>query len=129
MHSQLSETLINNQDPNENDSEDTETKKTSTIPTFMMQILPDNYITGGINALNSKQREIFNVFYKWAKESVKCNEHNVEPIHIFLSDSGGTGKSHLVKVMYNAISKTLRYHCKDPEKPGVLLFALQKYQQ
>ena len=129
MYSQLNETLINNQDPNDNDSEDTETNKTSTIPTFMMQILPDNDITDGINALNSKQREIFNVVDKWVKVSVKCNEHNVEPIYIVLSDSGGTGKSHLVKVMYNAICKTLRYHCKDPEKPGVLLFALQKYQQ
>ena len=49
----------------------------------------------------------------------KCNGHNVEPIHIFLSGSGGTGKSKLVKVIYNA--KTLLYHCKDPEKPRVLL--------
>ena len=35
--------------------------------------------------------------------------------------SGGTGKSHLVKVIYKAISKTLLYHCKDPEKPKALL--------
>ena len=28
--------------------------------------------------------------------------------------SGGTGKSHLVKAIYNAISKTLLYHCKSP---------------
>ena len=40
---------------------------------------------------------------------------------IFLSGSGGTCKSHLVKVIYNAISKTLLYHCKYPEKPRVLL--------
>ena len=26
-----------------------------------------------------------------------------------------------MKVIYNAISKTLLYHCKDPEKPRVLL--------
>ena len=42
-------------------------------------------------------------------------------MHIFLSGSGGTGKSHLGKVMYNTILKTLLYHCKDPEKPRVLL--------
>ena len=42
-------------------------------------------------------------------------------MHILFSGSGGTGKSHLVKVIYNAISKTLLYHCKDPEKPRVLL--------
>ena len=51
----------------------------------------------------------------------KCNGHNVELIHIFLSGNGGTGKSHLVKVIYNCISKTLLYHYKDPEKPRVLL--------
>ena len=38
-----------------------------------------------------------------------------------VSGSGETNKSHLVKVIYNAISKTLLYHCKDPEKPRVLL--------
>ena len=33
----------------------------------------------------------------------------------------GTSKSHLVKVIFHAISKTLLYHCKDPENPRVLL--------
>ena len=42
-------------------------------------------------------------------------------MHIFLSRSGGSSKSHLVKVIYNAISKTLLYHSKDPEKPRVLM--------
>ena len=132
----FNETLINNQDqhsqiengetpvaeyPNENDSEDTETNKMSTIPIFMPQILPDGEIAKSVNSLNSKQREVFNVVHKWAKDYVKCNGHNFEPVYIFLSGIGGTGKSHLVKVIYNAISKTLLYHCKDPEKPRVLL--------
>ena len=59
--------------------------------------------------------------HTWAKDYVKHDEHNVEPIRIFLLDSGGTGKSHLLKVICDAISKTLLYHCKDPEKPRVLL--------
>ena len=132
----FNETLINNQNPhsqiendetpeaeypNENDSEDIETNKTSIIPTFMPQILQDGEIAKGVNSVNSKQREVFNVVYKWTKDYVKCNGHNVEPVYIFLSGSGGTGKSHLVKVIYNAISKTLIYHCKDPDKPRVLL--------
>ena len=41
-------------------------------------------------------------------------------MHVFLSGSGGTGKSYLMKVINNAISKTLLYRCKDPEKPRVL---------
>ena len=59
--------------------------------------------------------------HAWAKDYVKYDGHNVEPIHIFLSGSGGIGKFHLVKVMYNAISKTLLYLCKDLEKLRVLL--------
>ena len=132
----FNETLINNQDLhsqiendetseaeylNENDSGDTETNKTSTIPTFVPQILPVGEIAKGVNSLNSKQSKVFNVVHKWAKDYVKCNGHNVELVYIFLSGSGGTGKSHLVKVIYNAISKTLLYHFKDPEKPRVLL--------
>ena len=44
--------------PNENDSEDTETNKTSAIPNFIPQILPDDKIAKGINSLNSKQKKI-----------------------------------------------------------------------
>ena len=43
------------------------------------------------------------------------------PVHLFILGSKGTGKSHLVKVTYNTISKTLLYHCKDPKKLRVLL--------
>ena len=42
-------------------------------------------------------------------------------MHLFLSGSAGTRKSHLVKVIYDVISKTSLCHCKDPEKPRVLL--------
>ena len=42
-------------------------------------------------------------------------------MHIFLSGSGGTDKSHLVKAIYGVISKTLLYHCQEPEKPRVFL--------
>ena len=47
--------------------------------------------------------------------------HDVKPVHIFLSDSGGRGKSHLVKVIYSAISKTLLYHYKNSDRLRVLL--------
>ena len=42
-------------------------------------------------------------------------------MHLFPSGSGGTDKSHLVKVICNAISKTLLYHCKDHDKQRVPL--------
>ena len=87
----------------------------------MSQVLPDDEIAKGTNSLNSKQRVVFNLVHTWAKNFVKYDRHDVEPVHIFLSGSGGTAKSHLVKVIYNAISKILLYHCKYPEKPRVLL--------
>ena len=46
----------------------------------------------------------------------------ITPIHIFLSGSGGTGKSHLAKTIYQVVSKELLYHSKEPDIPRVFLF-------
>ena len=64
----------------------------------------------------------------WAKGYVKYKGHDVAPVEIFLAGSGGTGKSHLVRVIYIAISKTLIYHCKDPENQEFFYLDLE-YQQ
>ena len=90
--------------PNENDSEDTETSKPSAVSNFMPKILP-NEIAAGTNSLNLKQREVFNVFHTWAKDYVKYNWQDAEPVHIFLSGTRGTGKSRLVKYQKH------RKHC------------------
>ena len=45
----------------------------------------------------------------------------INPVHIFLSGSGGTGKSCLFKKIYQVVSKQLPYHSKEPDKPRVLL--------
>ena len=37
------------------------------MPKIMPKILPDDEVSESINSLNSKQREIFNVFHTWAK--------------------------------------------------------------
>ena len=55
--------------------------------------------------------------HTWPKDYLKFDGHDVEPVHVFLSGSGGTGKFHLVKIIYNAISKSTFYRCKAPEKP------------
>ena len=46
---------------------------------------------------------------------------NVEAVNIFLWASGWTGKSHLVKEIYNTIWKTLLNHCKVLDKPRDIL--------
>ena len=59
--------------------------------------------------------------HTWAKDYIKHDWHDVEPVYIFLSVSGGTSKSHLVNVTHSTTPRTLLYHCKDTEKPRVLL--------
>ena len=76
----------------------------------MSQILPDDEIAEAINSSNSEQREVFNVIHTWDKDYVKYDECNVQPIHIFFSGRGGTGKSNLVKLIYSAIPKALLYY-------------------
>ena len=51
----------------------------------------------------------------------KYNGHDAGSVHTFLSGSGRTGKFSLLKLIYNAISKTLCYHWQNLEKPGILL--------
>ena len=58
--------------------------------------------------------------HTWDKDYVKYDGHDVEPVHIILIRSKAMDKFHLVKIIYNAISKTLLYHCKDPEKRAFL---------
>ena len=86
----------------------------------MPKILPHDEIAESINSINSKQREIFNVVHTWVKNYVKYSRANVKPVHTFRLGIWGTGKSHLLKLMYNAISKTLVYYWKDTEKPSNL---------
>ena len=44
-----------------------------------------------------------NMVHAWPKDYIKCDEHDVEPVHKNLSSSSGPlvvwGKSHLVKVI------------------------------
>ena len=91
----------------------------------MPQILTDDEIAANIKSLNKKQRDVFNVAHKWARDYVKGmsqkSMHTVEPIHTFLSGSGTTGKSHFIKTTYQAVSKELLYHGGDPDKARVLL--------
>ena len=56
---------------NENDSEETGTNKNYAMPNFVPKKLQDNEIAQDTNSTNSKQREVFNVVHKCAKEYVK----------------------------------------------------------
>ena len=64
--------------------------------------------------------------YSWAKLLVKnSNSDNPEknpPLHLFITGGAGTGKSHLTKTLYSAISKT-SYGSSFFDKPKVILQA------
>ena len=59
----------------------------------MLRILPDDQIVESTTSLNPKYRKVFNVVHASAKHHVKCNEHIVKLVHIFLSGSGGRSTS------------------------------------
>ena len=50
----------------------------------MPQILPDDEIAKGINFLNSKQREVFNMIHTWVKNYVKYDGQHHTSAHISL---------------------------------------------
>ena len=56
-----------------------------------------------------------------AKSSVKPNL--VKPFNLFLFRSARVGKSHLIKTIYQSISKVPQYHVGSPDKPRVLILA------
>ena len=88
-------------------------------------VVSDTEVNSKIRSLNQKQREIFEVVNKWARDYTKNRSsivHNeVSPLHLFVTGSGGCGKSHLIKTIYYSLTKAL---CsKESEKPKVLLLA------
>ena len=66
---------------------------------------------------------MFNVAHKWAQDHVKGfsakNKLKPQPFHIFFSSSGGTGKSHVIKTIFQALTKT--YHSNNPKNIRLLL--------
>ena len=50
----------------------------------------------------SGQEIMLKTFLQKKKKNLQIN-----PVHIFLSGSGGTGKSHLVKTIYQVVSKVV----------------------
>ena len=90
-------------------------------------ILSDSVINNKIRSLNLKQRQIFDFIYNWAKSHVKVKRRTTSkqsaPFHLFLSGSGGCGKSNIIKTVFHAVNKVLLYRSGDPVKPRVLLLA------
>ena len=94
----------------------------STHPVFQ-----DSLINESIRSLNVKQKQIFHVIHKWARNYVKnlSSKHvkYIKSSHIFLTGGAGVGKSHRIKTIFISISKLLPFKGGDPEKPRILILA------
>ena len=63
----------------------------------------------------------------WAKKSIKIKSmldaQPLEPLHIFLTGNAGCGKSFLMNMLYQSLTKILSYGNVSLDKPKVLLMA------
>ena len=71
----------------------------------------------------------YSLAHTWVKDYIKYDVLDYEPVLMFLSGSGVTSKSHLVKVMCKLYQIRLFYHCKDPGKSRAILLGHKGNQQ
>ena len=76
-------------------------------------------------SLNHKQKMLHDFVRDWCWKRRCAQQHEELPkaFHIFLSGSGGVGKSHTVNAVYQAVMQTLKRPGDDPDKPLALLRA------
>lgn len=74
----------------------------------MTNKLHDDEINAKIKSLNFKQRKIF-CYLVLVKDYLKNLNLNapksILPLHLFVRDCGGIGKSHLIKTIYHFMTK------------------------
>ena len=76
--------------------------------------------------LNAEQKTMVMYHRKWCKETVIALKQNkpVKPYHVFLSGSGGVGKSYVVKMLHMYTMKLFQYSQQiKPEDVPILLTA------
>ena len=89
--------------------------------------ISDDSLRESVRSLNNRQRHAFNIVLTWRRTKMIQNNSNqtneIEPLHLFLSGGGGTGKSHLIRVIYHTVGKIFRHGPSNPEMPIVLMMA------
>ena len=86
-------------------------------------LMPDSELNLKVQKLNQKQCQLFDIVHRWAKNVSKSrllNPHTFEKIkhmHVFLTRNARSGKSFLMKVIYQSLTNTLSYGDVVTEKP------------
>ena len=103
-------------------------EESSLLPSYTDPILmSDNGLNSKIQLLNQKQRKLFNKVQSLAKKYVQNKltadplEH--EPLHMFLTGHAVCGKSLLMRLIYQSLTKILSYRSILVDKPKALFMA------
>ena len=89
--------------------------------------ISDDALHESIRSLNSNQRHAYNTVLTWCRTKLMLNNSNqtneIEPLYLFITGGGGTGKSHVIRVIYHTVVKTFRHGLTNPEMIPVLMMA------
>ncbi|XP_068712523.1 uncharacterized protein [Montipora foliosa] len=101
------------------------------LPTIAYHIQPteisDDLLRESVRSLNVQQRVAYDLLLSWCRNKVKnirsLTPNEINPIYLFLTGGGGSGKSHVTKLIYHTVVKTFKHVASNPELPTVLLMA------
>ena len=119
----IASATISDETDNNNDETFCGTQVTPLTP-----LISDEALGERIRSLNKLQREIFDFANKWAGDQIKSKNYKElekpQPIHLFVTRSAGTGKSHLLATIRHFLVKSLSYKEGPVDKARALMLAL-----
>ena len=82
----------------------------------------DDDLRANVRSLKMRKSYAFEIFLKWYRDIVKSmsslQPFPVNSVYKFISGDAGTGKSDVIRALYQTALKTFRYGPYDPELPN-----------
>ena len=94
-------------------------KPQSTFTLSTSSLIPDTEFLARVRDLNTQQRLLFYHLFSWATNK----RLQSDSFYIFLTGGAGVGKTFLINVVYEGLTRALRTPGQDPAKPSVLMTA------